>query len=119
MYTLIHLPGAPKQIPQHYKAAEKSKFFKDDWSTEKFSEYLDMTNLDEMDKELMIQRFEMHRVIGNNEDYLGDGLTKNNTLSTNQQYGAVETLNFERKAINLSQLSEINAITIIPGMRPL
>ena len=115
----VMTPEFQAEYAKHYKAAEKAKVFKKEWSVTKFSEYLQTTTLSSADKRLMKQRFQMHKVIGNNEDYLGDGLTKNNNASVSQQYGAVETLNFERKEINLSQLSEINAITIIPGMRPL
>ena len=64
----------------------------------------------------MTQRFEMHRAIGNNEDYLGNGLTKNNNPTIDQEYGAVETLNFERNEVNLSQLKEQNAISVMPEL---
>ena len=58
----------------------------------------------------------MHRAIGNNEDYLGNGLTKNNNPTIDQEYGAVETLNFERNEVNLSQLKEQNAISVMPEL---
>ncbi|PIE40817.1 MAG: hypothetical protein CSA49_06570 [Gammaproteobacteria bacterium] len=104
---------------RHYKAAEAAGAFENEWSEKKFSKYLRSTDLSANEKKLMKRRFKMHKIIGNNEDYLGDGLTKNNNAAINQQYGVVETLNFERKEINLKQLDEVNAITIITDLRTL
>ena len=57
----------------------------------------------------------MQQVIGNNQYYLGNGLTKN--LLDGTDYGAVETFNFERKLINLEQFGD--AITITPVTTPI
>ncbi|WP_444994841.1 hypothetical protein [Aliikangiella sp. IMCC44359] len=43
----------------------------------------------------------------------GSGLTKNLIADSNNQYGSVETLNFERKEINLQQLKDVGAIQMI------
>ena len=57
----------------------------------------------------------MQRVIGNNHHFLGNGLTK--SLLEGNEYGAVETFNFERKLINLEQFG--NAIDITPIIQPI
>jgi len=115
----VMTPEFQAEYAKHYKAAKEKGAFKDEWSSDNFVGYLNTTSLSEPDKKLMKKRFEMHRVIGNNEDYLGNGLTKNNNSTINQSHGVVETLNFERQEINLSQLDEIDAITIIPGLKPI
>ena len=111
-------PEFQAEYSKHYKDAEASGILegKGNWTPEKFSKHLNTTNLSDSEKKLMKQRFEMHRDIGNNEDYLGNGLTKNNNPSIDQEYGAVETLNFERNEVNLSQLKEQNAISVLPEL---
>ena len=111
-------PEFQTEYSKHYKDAEASGIFKgkDNWNSDNFREHLDTTDLSESEKNLMTQRFEMHRAIGNNEDYLGNGLTKNNNPTIDQEYGAVETLNFERNEVNLSQLKEQNAISVMPEL---
>lgn len=59
---------------------------------------------------------EMHEKVGNNQDYLGNGLTKDLNSSSPNEFGAVETLNFERKEVNLKELQDAGAIQIITGM---
>ncbi len=56
----------------------------------------------------------MHNKVGNNQHYEGNGLTKDTNSASPNRYGAVETLNFERKQTNLQMLKENNAIKIIP-----
>jgi hypothetical protein len=111
-------PEFQAQYSKHYKDAEASGILDGDgnWNSDNFREHLDTTDLSESEKSLMTQRFEMHRAIGNNEDYLGNGLTKNNNPAIDQEYGAVETLNFERNEVNLSQLKEQNAISVMPEL---
>ncbi|KZY97522.1 hypothetical protein A3746_08780 [Oleibacter sp. HI0075] len=112
-------PEFQAEYSKHYKDAEASGAFKKEWSSKKFENYLNTTDMSPADKKLMKQRFEMHGTIGNNEDYLGNGLTKNNNPAVNQKYGAVETLNFERNEVNLSQLKEQNAIIVAPKLSPI
>jgi hypothetical protein len=112
-------PEFQAEYSKYYKDAEASGAFKTKWSSKQFENYLDTTDLDPANKKLMKQRFEMHRTVGNNEDYLGNGLTKNNNPAVDQKYGAVETLNFERNEVNLSQLDQQNAITVLPGLSPI
>ena len=98
----------------HYNQAVEQKVLP--WAgsrdSKKFSKYLNSTDLSDTDKELLIQRMSMHDKIGNNQDYVGNGVTKDMTTSSNN-YGAVETLNFERQEINLKQLDEAGAIKIL------
>ncbi len=99
---------------QHHRAAVESKVM-EEWDTkpEKFERYLNTTNLSEQEKKLMQKRLLMHNKVGNNQYYEGNGLTKNLIADSNNQYGSVETLNFERKEINLQQLKEVGAIQMI------
>lgn len=98
---------------EHYKKAVNTKILAK-WSTntDDFSEYLDTTSLSAEEKEMLVQRMDMHKKIGNNDDYLGNGLTKDLTNSKNH-YGAVETINFERAEINLKTLNDNDAIVIL------
>lgn len=98
----------------HYQAARKD-FLDSDWSTDTddFSDYLTTTNLTDTEKELLIQRMKMHKRIGNNQHYLGNGLTKNKIAKSCNEFGAVETHNFERSPTNLQLLKDKGAIKII------
>ena len=58
----------------------------------------------------------MQKIVGNNQDYLGNGLTKDINSELPNHYGVVETLNFERKAISVRELSKNKAITIAKGL---
>ncbi len=61
----------------------------------------------------------MHKVrteIGANSEFTGNGLTANKA-EEGVKCGVVETLNFERKEVNLKQLSDDNAIMIISGLK--
>ncbi|AAO07377.1 hypothetical protein ACSTDZ_22145 [Vibrio vulnificus] len=44
---------------------------------------------------------------------MGNGLTKELNPNSAKQFGAVETLNFERKTVNLKELHDADAIVII------
>lgn len=98
---------------EHYNSAVGSGHLKP-WSTDtdRFGQYLETTDLPEHEKECLLQRMEMHKKVGNNEDYLGTGLTKDLTSSSNQ-CGVVETLNFERSETDLNTLNKNNALLII------
>ncbi|MFP6845436.1 MAG: hypothetical protein VB958_09525, partial [Thalassolituus sp.] len=115
----VMTPEFQAEYSSQYKAAQDAGAFADEWSANEFENHLNTTDLSGSDKALMKQRFEMHETIGNNDDYLGNGLTKNNNPTVNQEYGVVETLNFERNEVNLSQLDQKNAITILPGLSPI
>jgi len=61
----------------------------------------------------------MHDKIGNNQYNLGNGLTKDMNPDSSNDFGVVETLNFERKTINLNELDEAGAISIVKDLQPL
>lgn len=65
---------------------------------------------------LLKKRTDMHKTLGNNQYYLGNGLTKN-LLDGEQQYGVVETVNFERKMISLDDYGD--AIVVNPKLQPI
>ena len=113
-------PEFQAHYAQHYAAAVESKALPNAWSrdTEAFQRYLQTTDLSGEQQELLLTRMDMHDVIGNNQDYLGNGLTKDIQANSPNQYGAVETLNFERSIVNLKTLDDVNAITIIRGLEP-
>ncbi|MFD1216263.1 hypothetical protein [Microbulbifer celer] len=100
---------------RHYQAAVDGGFLKNSWSTDtkRFGEYLDTTDLSLEDMELLKQRMEMQSKVGNNQYYEGNGLTRDNIAESDNNFGAVETLNFERKPVNLQQLEEAGAITYV------
>ncbi|WP_295803203.1 hypothetical protein [uncultured Microbulbifer sp.] len=108
-------PEFQEQYAQHYQAAVDGKFLKTPWSTQTnhFSDYLDTTDLSDITKEQLKQRMAMQSKIGNNQYYEGNGLTRNNIKESDNQFGAVETLNFERKPVNLQQLEDAEAITYV------
>ncbi|WP_238124872.1 hypothetical protein [Vibrio cincinnatiensis] len=91
------------------------------WSrdTEKFEDYLQATGISKEERELFSKRMDMHDKIGNNQDYVGNGLTKDLNPNSANNFGAVETLNFERKTINLKELHDAGAIVIIKDLKPL
>jgi len=88
-------------------------------NTKEFEDYLKETNLTDSEKKKLLTRMEMHDKIGNNQDYLGNGLTKDLIGDSPNNYGAVETLNFERKEVDLQALDNAGAISIITGLKPL
>ncbi|HFQ5195244.1 TPA: hypothetical protein ACGUPP_000379 [Vibrio vulnificus] len=91
------------------------------WSrdTEKFEDYLQATGISKEEQKLFTKRMDMHNIIGNNQDYVGNGLTKDLNPNSANNFGAVETLNFERKTINLKELHDAGAIVIIKDLKPL
>ncbi len=93
---------------QHYRNALESGALKDQWSTntKDFERYLNTTELNKKEKEQMLNRMAMHKKVGNNQHYEGNGLTKDTHSASPNRYGAVETLNFERKQTNLQKLKE-------------
>ena len=98
-----------------YNAAVEAKLLPNAWSkdTKMFSRYLKTTSLPSNERETMIKRMDMQAAVGNNQLYVGNGLTED--VSTNiNKYGAVETLNFERKEVNLQILKDNDAIVILP-----
>ncbi|MBL4608152.1 MAG: hypothetical protein JKY01_10040 [Pseudomonadales bacterium] len=114
-------PAFQARYTEHYNAAVESGALPNDRSkdSKKFEKYLQGGDLSQDEQDLMIKRMEMHAQIGNNQDYVGNGLTKDLISNSPNAFGVVETLNFERRMINLKQLQEAGAITIIKGLKPL
>ena len=114
-------PEFQAEYAKHYQAAVKQEFLEDKWSknTKKFEDYLKTTGMSQAEIDDMTLRMEMHDKIGNNQDYLGTGLTKDLNPNSPNANGVVETLNFERKEVNLKQLSDADAITVLAGLQPL
>lgn len=85
------------------------------WSTDDqaFRNFLAKKNTDQETTELMLNRMKMSAAIGNNEHFTGDGLTKNLIEGTENQSGAVELLNFERRSVNLDEYKACGALQII------
>ena len=106
---------------EHHAAAVKSGDLPNQWSknTKGFRDYLESTDLSKTEQKLLATRMKMHDKIGNNQAYVGNGLTKDLNKSSPNQFGTVETLNFERKEINLKSLNDNGAILIIKGLQPI
>jgi hypothetical protein len=108
-------PAYQANYKDHYQGARDSNFLKSDWSTDAddFSDYLSTTTLIDADKKQLVKRMEMQKQIGNNQHYLGNGVTENKIINSPNKFGAVETHNFERKPANLQALKDGGAIKII------
>ncbi|MDF3013852.1 MAG: hypothetical protein K0Q78_2056 [Cellvibrio sp.] len=100
---------------EQYEFARKQEFLDSDWSTDTklFSKYLDTTNLNANEKKSLIKRMDMQKQIGNNQHYLGNGVTEDKIASSSNKFGAVETHNFERTPTNLQSLKNKGAIKIV------
>ena len=114
-------PEFQAKYAERYQAAVDQKFLPNQWSkdTAEFDKYLQSRGMPENERNIMLKRMQMHDKIGNNQDYLGNGLTKDLNPNSANNFGAVETLNFERKEVNLKQLNDAGAINIITGLTPL
>ncbi|MBU1169690.1 MAG: type VI secretion system tube protein Hcp [Proteobacteria bacterium] len=114
-------PEFQAEYAKHHAAAVKSKYLKDQWSKDidSFKEYFKTTDLNEADQDLLTTRMKMHDKIGNNTEYVGNGLTKDLDSNSPNEFGVVETLNFERTEVNLKTLSDNGAILIIKGLKPI
>ena len=114
-------PEFQAEYAKHYGAAVESGDLPNSWSrdTGSFRKYLQATDLPADEQKLHIKRMKMHDKIGNNQYNLGNGLTKDMNPDSSNDFGVVETLNFERKTINLNELDEAGAISIVKDLQPL
>lgn len=78
-----------------------------------FKQFLAGIDVSEEEVDLLLDRLKMHKKVGNNQYYEGNGLTKNTLPNQTKKYGVVETLNFERIKTDLQKLKESNAIRIM------
>ncbi|MBU2115277.1 MAG: hypothetical protein KKE94_16045 [Gammaproteobacteria bacterium] len=76
--------------------------------------YFSQLGLPDSDLQLLKKRLDMHQTLGNNQHYLGNGLTKN-LQDGKQRYGVVETVNFERKMVSIDDYG--NAIAVNPKLQ--
>lgn len=108
-------PEFQEQYARHFQAAIDEKFLEDanSFEIEEFENYLNGTDLSEVSKSFLKKRMKMHKSIGNNQYYEGNGLTRELTNPSTNEYGAVETLNFERTPTNLRQLEDAGAISYV------
>jgi hypothetical protein len=99
----------------NYQKALDGKFLTSQWSTNptEFSNYLNTTGMSGSEKDLMLKRMAMHDKIGNNNHYLGNGVTEDKIPFSPNKCGAVETHNFERTPTDLQKLKDNNAIKIV------
>lgn len=109
-------PEFQEAYKQHHEAAFGDDLYGTD--AKKFDNYLQGTDLSAADQEAMLQRLEMQKQIGNNRLYTGNGLTEDVIKESPNKYGAVETLNFERKPTNLKQLNDVGAIKVLNDVTP-
>lgn len=77
----------------HHEAAQNG-FLEAEWSTDTklFAKYLATTPLNDSDKNKLIERMEMHKAVGNNQHYLGNGVTEDKIPKSNNKCGAVELI---------------------------
>lgn len=115
----VMTPEFQAEYSQHYLAAEKAGAFEDGWSPSQFRKHLTASGMKGNKVKLLTKRMRMHKKLGNNEFYTGDGLTQNLIEGSSNRHGVVETFNFERKEVNLAELSNADAITIISSLRPI
>ncbi|WP_111655408.1 type VI secretion system Vgr family protein [Isoalcanivorax indicus] len=110
----IMTPEFQAEYARHYSAARASGVMTDGADVDGFSRYLrrEVANPDQ--RQLLSKRFEMQKEIGNNDHYLGNGLTRNLVEGVDNEFGAVETFNFQVRDANLKQFGD--AIDIIDLM---
>ena len=108
----IMTPEFQAEYKKHHAAAVKSKMLngEGDKNPEHFDDYLQSSGLSMDEQNAMRQRFAMQNSVGNNPHFLGNGLTAN--LNGDQEFGVVETLNLERKKVDLDQLVKADAIRL-------
>ena len=104
-----------KKYNELFSAALQEGAFKNKWkpSEREFSSFLESRDIHGDEEGLLVNRLKMHKVIGNNQYYEGNGLTQNKSEKASKEYGVVETLNFERKKIDLQKLKDNGAIKIM------
>ena len=91
----------------------------DVWDKQGIEDFQSLKNMGNDEAKLFGSRVSLHGKLGSNEDFLGNGLTKNLIEGTNSQYGVVETFTFERTPQNLAALKKNGAITIIDNLKPI
>jgi RHS repeat-associated protein len=101
---------------KQYQAALDSGAMENEWDNAGAIKYFKDNTADPAQYQLMKKRLDMQKKLGNNQHFLGNGLTKT-LLPNNGQFGAVETFNFERKLINLEEFG--GAINVSDVLKPI
>ncbi|RMF18860.1 MAG: hypothetical protein D6758_03325 [Gammaproteobacteria bacterium] len=109
----IMTPAFQEKYGRIHAEAMASRRMESETDVKNFVRYLESRGLEQREIDLLISRMQMHDKIGNNQYYTGNGLTLNRIAGSDSQYGAVETLNFERREINLKTFLEAEAIEIL------
>ncbi|MDX5407349.1 MAG: hypothetical protein LPK11_10005 [Chromatiaceae bacterium] len=99
-----------------YEEACASPFMESPGDIDGAYDYFTEQNMPEEELALLKKRIDMHKTLGNNEHYLGNGLTKN-LLEGKQQYGVVETVNFERRMVSIDDYGD--AIIVNSKLTPI
>jgi hypothetical protein len=104
-----------REYAEHHRAAVEQGFLEsaEDRRDENFIRYLRKTGMNGTTKEALLNRFGMHHKLGNNQYFEGSGLTKNLVAGSKNQFGVVETFNFERKMMNVGHYKRAGAIHIL------
>ena len=100
---------------KHYQAALDSKTMRSEWDIKRALEFFSKTVEDKDTFKLLKLRLDMQKSLGNNQHFLGNGLTKT-LLPDNGDFGAIETFNFERTLTNLEQFGD--AIKVTDVLKP-
>ena len=117
--TIDELYTAEYQKKYNQLYGEADELGMDVWSKKGMEDFTDLLENRGDNSELFEQRVTLHRKLGSNEDFLGNGLTKNLIKKTDNKYGVVETFTFEHTPQNLAALKESGAITVIETLKPI
>ncbi|MGP5159279.1 RHS repeat domain-containing protein [Pseudoalteromonas prydzensis] len=114
--NILMTPEFQANYSKQYQAALDSGEMKNEWDNAGAVKYFKNNTTDPTQYKLMKKRLDMQKKLGNNQHFLGNGLTKT-LLPNNGEFGAVETFNFERKLINLEEFGD--AIQISDILKPI
>ncbi|MCG6202422.1 hypothetical protein, partial [Psychromonas antarctica] len=91
----------------------------DVWDNDDMADFIPTIETQGENKKHFVTRVELHDKLGSNEDFLGNGLTKNNNPTIKQKFGIVETLTLERTPQTLAALKGNKAVNIIETLTPI
>ena len=114
--SILMTPEFQENYAKQYQAALDSGAMEDEWDNAGAIRYFYENTADPAQFKLTEKRLNMQKKLGNNQHFLGNGLTKT-LLPNNGQFGAVETFNFERKLVNLDEFGD--AIQISDILKPI
>jgi len=109
-------PEFQETYAKYYQDALDSGMMDGDWDTQGALKYFNENLSTPELKKLFKTRLDMQDKLGNNQHFLGNGLTKT-LLPNNGSFGAVETFNVERKLVNLEQFGD--AVNVSDLLKPI